>query len=83
MSPHQMFTAGSLNLQRTGLHALDFFDTIDDFVEQDEHTVNVPIGFSSMMMLSPNFATLLTNKHQVPILGLNFIYKPFRSYTEL
>ena len=49
MSPHQIFTAGSPRLQRTGLHALDFFDAVDDmygayedFVEQDEHTVNVP-----------------------------------------
>ena len=48
MSPHQIFTAGSLHLQRAGLHALDFFDNVDDtygayddFVEQDDHAVNV------------------------------------------
>ena len=28
-SPYQLFTEGALRLQRTGLHALDFFDTVD------------------------------------------------------
>ena len=80
VSPHQMFTAGSLNRQRTGLHALDF---LTPWNRMSIQWTFLPIGFSSVMMLSPNFATLLTHKHQVPTLGLNFIYKPFRSYTEL
>lgn len=29
-SPHQLFTAGALLLQHSGLNALDFFDTVDD-----------------------------------------------------
>ena len=63
MSPHQIFTAGSLHLQRAGLHALDFFDnvddmygTYDDFVEQDEHTVNVP--FNRFQLSDNAFAQL-------------------------
>ena len=49
MSPHQLFTASALHLQRRGLDALDFFDTVDDLygahegsAEQDEYTVHVP-----------------------------------------
>ena len=91
MSPHQIFTAGSLHLQRAGLHALDFFNNVDDtyeayddFVEQDEHTVNVPSNrfFSSVMMLLLNSATLLIHGHQVQISGSNFIYKLFHLYTK-
>jgi hypothetical protein len=30
MSPHQLFAAGALQLQRSGLHGLDFFSAVDD-----------------------------------------------------
>ena len=33
LSPHQLFTAGALQLQRRGLPALDFFEVIDDCME--------------------------------------------------
>jgi hypothetical protein len=49
LSPHQLFTAGALRLQRRGLDALDFFDAVGDMygaykelVKQDEYTVHVP-----------------------------------------
>ena len=52
MSPHQLFTAGALQLQRRGLHALDFFENVnemygghEEFADasvQDDYTVHVP-----------------------------------------
>ena len=49
MSPYQLFTSGALHLQRAGLHALDFFNVVDDThgaygdsSERDEYTVHVP-----------------------------------------
>ena len=49
MSPYQLFTSGALRLQRAGLHALDFFNVVDDTYgayddssEHDENTVHVP-----------------------------------------
>ena len=50
LSPHQLFTAGALQLQRRGLPALDFFEVMDDLygveyesaAAQDDYTVQVP-----------------------------------------
>ncbi len=35
-SPHQMFTAGALRLQESGLHGLDFFTDVDSFYGVEE-----------------------------------------------
>ena len=50
-SPHQLFTAGALRLQSSGLLALDFFERVDemygasseyDQTEEDDYTVRLP-----------------------------------------
>ena len=58
MSPHQLFTAGALQLQRRGLHALDFFEDVDemygvseedeDVYVPDDYTVHVPSNRSEL-----------------------------------
>ena len=35
-SPYQLFTAGALRLQESGLHGLDFFTDVDDFYGVEE-----------------------------------------------
>lgn len=46
LSPNQLFVQGALELKRRGLHALEFFehvnDTYDDTAVEDEYTVYVP-----------------------------------------
>ena len=56
LSPNQLFVQGALQLQRTGLHALDFFEHVDDTygVEDDdtavenEYTVHIPSNSFSL-----------------------------------
>ena len=60
LSPHQLFVRGALQLQRRGLHALDFFDLVDDMygvedddsAEEDEYTD--PIAFHSQKSIWQN-----------------------------
>ena len=49
LSPHQLFVRGALQLQRSGLNALDFFQDVDsmygvdeDISEQSDYTVHIP-----------------------------------------
>ena len=50
LSPHQMFVQGALQFQRRGLHALVFFNHVDniygveddDSAVEDEYTVHIP-----------------------------------------
>ena len=50
LSPHQLFVRGALQLQRRGLHALDFFERVDnmygvddeDSTMEDDYTVYIP-----------------------------------------
>ena len=51
LSPHQLFVTGALQLQRRGLHALDFFHQVDSMygvdeedgaLEENDYTVYIP-----------------------------------------
>ena len=43
MSPHQMFTAGALQLHRRGLHALDFFEDVNELYGVEEEVEDVSL----------------------------------------
>ena len=59
-SPNQLFTAGALQLQMSGLSAVDFFNSVDEFfgVEEDGLTVD------DNSVAIPNILFHLTEEHQ-------------------
>lgn len=60
-SPHQLFTAGALLLQHSGLAALDFFDDVDDTYGID---VDAPVPAQREHdVVVPEVATTLSSEH--------------------
>lgn len=54
MSPHQLFTAEALQLQRRGLHALDFFEQVDEMYGVDEQFDDVSVEDDYTVHVTPN-----------------------------
>ena len=56
LSPHQLFVQGALQLQRSQLHALDFFDHVDAMygIELEESEINIPSDDEYTVYIPPN-----------------------------
>ena len=59
-SPHQLFTAGALLLQHSGLAALDFFDDVDDSCGID---VDAPVPAQEGHVVVPEVAIALNSEN--------------------
>ena len=59
-SPHQLFTAGALLLQHSGLAALDFFDDVDDTYGLD---MDAPVPAQEEHVVVPEVAITLNSEN--------------------
>lgn len=66
LSPHQLFVWGALQLQRRGLHALDFFDHIDATYRVEDDPTAVDDEYT--VHISPNCFSL-TEEHLSELQG--------------
>lgn len=60
-SPYQLFTEGALRLQRTGLHALDFFQNVDESYgseADDDYTYSTLSDHENRVRIPPNTFSL-------------------------